>query len=218
MMLQLALAIDAHAPLTRRSLDVASLKSHALQIFDSMAALIRSQAAVEDDSASFIFGGYSWIKKAFERTIRFDQTTSTFHADPAKSLLYNPDAQRAYIGYGQAEPPSTLRLGRIALAGDQGLLARSKLIELVTQKVSNQEETPQTLDMQPFEVVRDMLRDPERHHTIAGAPQVVKVYQYMQSADIGVYWPRREGGNVFLRGRPKLGYETSINGSSIRIR
>lgn len=206
MMLQLALAIDAHAPLKRRSLDIRALKTHALKIFDSMAGSIHSEVG-GDESAHFIFGGYSWSKKCFELwTIQFDASTRTFRANPAKSLLYSRDRGRAYVGYGTSEPPTTLRMGKIAFAGDQGPTARERVIELVAQR-RGEGGALNALDMEPFEVVRDMLRSPERHHTIGGAPQVVKVHQYMHTEDVGVYWPQKKSGHAFLRGRPRLAYE-----------
>jgi len=63
MMQQLSLAIDAHAPLKRRSLDLTSVKSHAVKIFDTLAAQIRVQHGMEGavtaaPEAEFIFGGY----------------------------------------------------------------------------------------------------------------------------------------------------------------
>jgi hypothetical protein len=71
MMQQLALAIDAHAPLRRRSMDLAAMRSHALKIFDSMSELILSSRLLSTPvsaapEAEFLFGGYSWIKKQFE--------------------------------------------------------------------------------------------------------------------------------------------------------
>ena len=58
-------------------------------------------------------------------------------------------------------------------------------------------------------MVRDMLRDANHSETIGGAPQVTKVYQYMKSAPLGVYWPNKAGGVAHLQGRPLLGYERS---------
>ena len=52
-----------------------------------------------------------------------------------------------------------------------------------------------------------MLRDEHRAETIGGFPQLVKVYQYMQTAPLGVYWPAKEGSIIHLQGRPCLGYE-----------
>ena len=63
------------------------------------------------------------------------------------------------------------------------------------------------LDMEPFEIVRDMLRDTAHSETIGGAPQVVKVHQYMSAAPLGVYWPNRASGSVFIQGRRRLDYE-----------
>lgn len=61
--------------------------------------------------------------------------------------------------------------------------------------------------MEPFETVRDMLRDAKHSETIGGPPQVVKIYQYMSSAPLAVFWPDRTSGIVHLQGRPCLGYE-----------
>jgi hypothetical protein len=64
---------------------------------------------------------------------------------------------------------------------------------------------------EPLEVVRDMLRDPKHSETIGGAPQVVKVYQYMDSAPLAIYWPNKKAGSIHLNGRPILGYERIDN-------
>jgi hypothetical protein len=52
-----------------------------------------------------------------------------------------------------------------------------------------------------------MLRDPGRASTIGGAPQILKVYQYMSTAPLGVYWPDKASGRIVLQGRATLGYE-----------
>ena len=61
--------------------------------------------------------------------------------------------------------------------------------------------------MEPFQVVRDMLRVPARAETIGGAPQLLKVYQYMQAGALGVYWPTKAEGRPHLLGRSCLPYE-----------
>jgi hypothetical protein len=88
-------------------------------------------------------------------------------------------------------------------AGDQAPLARTLLLARfpIGSRPSNLK-----LDWEPFEVVRDMLRDPKRSETIGGAPQLVKVYQYMDAAVQGVYWPSRGTGRIHLQGRPCLDY------------
>lgn len=58
--------------------------------------------------------------------------------------------------------------------------------------------------MEPFEVIRDMLKEQwesqqkrsEKYRTIGGAPQMIKVYQYMNSRPVGMYWPEKSNDNL----------------------
>lgn len=207
MMHQLALAIDAHAPLQRGSLELPRVRTHALKIFQAMAAQIQSSTylsspAETNPEAEFLFGGYSWIKKRFELwRIGFSKGDRTFSADPAKWLCFSPKLNKVVIR--ASKNPVDKRLGMIALAGDQARLARRLLLERLNASDPSKVE----LDWAPFEIVRDMLRDPTRSETIGGAPQIVKVYQYMRSAALGVYWPDGITGVPHLQGRALLGYE-----------
>jgi hypothetical protein len=89
MIVQLQRAIDSYAPSRRGSLDISSLRTHALKIFDRMAETIQNSPhlSVEQDispEASFVFGGYSWVKKDFELwTITFNEAEGRFEAHPA---------------------------------------------------------------------------------------------------------------------------------------
>jgi hypothetical protein len=60
-------------------------------------------------------------------------------------------------------------------------------------------------DMEPFEVLRDMIRE-RVDHRIGGAPQVAKVYRYMRTQNFAVNWPDADGPPHAL-GRPPLPYE-----------
>jgi hypothetical protein len=60
--------------------------------------------------------------------------------------------------------------------------------------------------MEPFEVLRDMIRD-RVDLAIGGPPQVLKVYRYLNYAPFGVYWPDRDSGRISVLGRPLLDYE-----------
>jgi hypothetical protein len=207
---QLALAIDSHAPARRGSLDLSALKSHTLKIFDSLGDLIRSSPGMSrtvsaDPEANFIFGGYSWIKKRFDLwTIRYLPSQQHFIAEPAKWMCYTAGGDRCRYTL-KMNLPGILPIGRIAFAGDQAKVAK----ELLSQRLARDDHNHRTLDMEPFEAVRDMLRSPKRSETIGGSPQVAKVYQYMNSAPLGVYWPNKDRGVVHLQGRPLLGYEHS---------
>ena len=66
MILQLQRSIDSHEPARRGSLDIPTIRTHALKIFDRMAKLIHPSTHIypEQDvspEASFVFGGYSWL-------------------------------------------------------------------------------------------------------------------------------------------------------------
>lgn len=210
MMQQLALAIDAFAPARRGSLDVTVLKSHALKIFDGMKDLLKSSPGCsvpqsEEPNVDFLFGGYSWVKKRFELwEISFSLGEDRFVAHEAQWLSYIPHPPhvdlRRVKGVNGSQP-----ISRLALAGDQKEKAFAILQERLKQ--TGEESKITKLDMQPFEVVRDMLRDRRHAETIGGSPQLVKVYQYMQAAPLAVYWPSKSSGNVNLQGRPCLGYE-----------
>jgi hypothetical protein len=96
------------------------------------------------------------------------------------------------------------------MAGDPEALAlfRAMLIERLTAKRNAAGEMDALrLDWEPFEVVRDLLRRSDCPTTIGGAPQVVKVYQYMNAAPLAVRWGAPGTETPHLLGRPLLGYE-----------
>ena len=209
MMQQLWLAIDSHAPARRRSLDLTSLKSHALKVFDAMAAEIRVSAhcrgAVDTfPGAEFLFGGYDWIKKDFEIwSIRYNEKLGKFVAHPPQTLVFTEEAKR-YALKQSRRPRRGVVIGRVAFAGDQAPLAREKFLHRFHSYL---DVVPSKIDWEPFEVVRDMLREPGRSETIGGPPQLLKVYQYMDTTVQGVFWPNKKNGRIHLQGRPCLGYE-----------
>lgn len=68
-------------------------------------------------------------------------------------------------------------------------------------------------DMEPYDALCALLKEESSNNssTVGGAPQMVKVYQYMKSGTIGVYWPKRDPNNPYrnrtLLGRKLLEYE-----------
>jgi hypothetical protein len=211
MMLQLDLAIDSYLPAKRGALDISSLRKHALKVFDSMADMIHSspKTSIKQDvnpEASFLFGGYSWVKKRFDLwSIAYSASEHRFQAHPAEWIGHSEGADK-FLFRKTTLPKGTERYSKIAFAGDQSLKARSLLAAHLASKHSKGKAFT-GIDWEPFEVVREMLRDPKHSETIGGAPQVVKVYQYMRTAPLGVYWPNKKKGSIYLQGRPCLGYE-----------
>ena len=62
-------------------------------------------------------------------------------------------------------------------------------------------------DMEPFEVLRDMIRENISPH-VGGPPQLVKVYQHMNCTPFAVFWPNRQEKSKALLGRPLMHYES----------
>ncbi len=211
MMLQLGLAIDAFPKMRRGAHEMSRVRTHALRIFDGMSKLIDTTISgqreiLTNPDATFIFGGYSWRLRRFQVwTLKYEASDKKFGAHPAPSLCFFSDQNR--VGWGRRKAPGITSLGIVAIAGDQSREARRRLFELVSGRIGKKTPKNSALNMEPFEVVRDMLRDPNRSSTIGGAPQLVKVFQYLRSASFAVYWPNKESGVPHLHGRPVLPYE-----------
>ena len=212
MMLQFSLAISSYRVAQRRSMDLSELKTHGLKIFDAMATLLQSDAHVigapQDDipAAEFLFGGYSWIKKEFELwRIRFDKTRRRFVAIEAQWAYFDPLRRRVHMDH-LARSERKTAIGRIAFAGDQAPKAKRLFSQMMARRYREGEEISK-IDMEPFDILTGMLRDPDHSSTIGGAPQLIKVYQYMQAVSFPIYWPDKQSGRRFLQGRPCLGYE-----------
>lgn len=212
MMLQLSLAISSYGPTRRRSLELGALKTHALKIFDGMSALIKSDPFVkgnppdEAPPPEFLFGGYSWTKKRFELwKIRYGVAEQRLLAAEAPWARISSKTGGLEISL-KAKSPEDVPLGRIAFAGDQALKAKTLLLNEITKRLQTGEQVTK-LDMEPFCVMVGMRRDPARSHTIGGAPQLAKIYQYMAAVSFPLYWPNKAAGSIYLQGRPCLGYE-----------
>jgi hypothetical protein len=134
----------------------------------------------------FIFGGYSWRKKKFVIWL--------FHYDTRIRKFTFREASIWRGGGGKK---------RILFAGDHIKEAKARLVTLL--KSRGRIKTG-GFDMEPFEVLRDMIREGQ-YQNIGGSPQVLKVYPFMNTQIYAVYWPNREAGSITVLGRPLLHYE-----------
>jgi hypothetical protein len=213
MMIQLSLAIEAYPPAKRRGLELPKLRTHALRIFNGMleeiSSEIKGNPGDAKTDAAFLFGGYSWRQKGFELwSIIYDEKISKFVSRPSASIYL--DLRKKRLASKAQESKRYLHLGNVAFIGDQAPAAK----RLLSQKLSSKIRAGETIDrinMEPFEVVRDMLRDgrlrvPPFGTSIGGAPQIMKVFQYSRTASFAVFWPDRNGV-PHLHGRPCLSYE-----------
>lgn len=225
LLLQCATAVDHYAPARERATDIPELKTHILRVFNSMAEAIKPEVTYQNDPTylkdprtSFIFGGYSWQQKRFVIwEIFYNRTEETFQVRPARCVVYSAKARvyKAEANLFVLRGMKTLcreTRALIASGGDRDKRreAEQRLLELLTRKREEvRTAEPFYFDMEPFEVVRDMLRESKnkRYETIGGAPQLVRVDQHVNARAVGVYWPNRASGHVTLLGRPALGYE-----------
>ena len=187
LMLQLSLAAEAHPPSFKRVLDLRPFVTHAVKVFNGMAGAIRTPVAeLKEPDVSFILAGYSWKRKEFEiYTIRYFQWQERFIARREK---------RHPAGFGL-----------VVFRGDVRRKAENAFFRLVQTRCPDPRE--RRIDMEPFEVIRDMLRAAQPHASIGGAPQLAKITQYLSATTVAVYWPDRSSGVPVLQGRPVLDYE-----------
>jgi hypothetical protein len=136
-----------------------------------------------------MLSGYSWRAKRFRIwKLHFDKSIQKFTFQPTSP----------WAGQGQEEK-------LITFVGDPPLVieARKRLVEYLKE---NGKLTSGGLNMEPFYVLRDMIRS-SIYPSIGGAPQLVKVYEHMNAVPAGVYWPNRNSGAITVLGRPLMDYE-----------
>jgi hypothetical protein len=178
--------IASFEPSRERRYDLLDARGHALRVINDM---IASGDAIRgpdqpDSTADFLFGGFSANEGGF-RLWRF---------------FYVP-ADRCF----RSERVRSLGIGTFAFIGDMGPHARRRLGETTGEF----DGWSGSLDMQPFEVIRDLLRAGE-NETIGGAPQLAKAYRHMNTEAFAVDWSPAPGEiepRLTLLGRPLLDYE-----------
>jgi hypothetical protein len=170
-----------------RQQELSDLKGHALRVFNSMLRDIGDlpvgQAEPDTPEAFFLFGGFCWKRKAFALwTLHFDASIRAFTFRPT-SPWDGVDGHK-----------------QIAFVGDYVEDARKLLITKL--KAKGRLEVG-GFDMEPFEVLRDLLREKSGRDYIGGAPQLAKVYQRCASVAFPVMW----NGVPHLLGRSCLSGE-----------
>lgn len=198
MMFQLKHAMSGYRKIETRALDVTEINGHLLNHANH---LIKSVYDIADPNykpdIEFIYGGYSWTEKRF-RIWRY---------------YYDPTDERLAK---DGKPHRILRSidSNIVVVGDQRYKFKMELRNFLKEKYGEDVENANgiMLNMEPFEVLCRLLRNSDKTMTIGGAPQMIKVYQYMNSSPVGVYWPNKED-NIYLNrtilGRKMFDYEST---------
>jgi hypothetical protein len=216
---QVANAISTYEKSASRAQDIVELKTHVLKLFEDLRRDVHDAYGDEGvPSAEFLFGGYSWIRK------KFMIWRVHFHIPRSRTKLErNSKAAISHAqknGRFQASPAKEWREQPWVFAGDEEYVkkARLDLGKMMRSRKSSPDQVKEfKFNWEPFEVIRDMLRDadanPSAYRTgnIGGAPQVLKVYEHLSSRYLAVEWrspsSKRPSG-VYICGRRLLGYET----------
>lgn len=190
LMMQMASTIESHPRSMNRSMDLCEMKGHSIRVFNNMRDHIhdlpQGHAEPEHPDTVFILGGYSWREERFFLwQLHFDSSIKRFTFRPASMWkgVRGPKLLMV-IGNHAKEAKDKIRLL---------LKARRRL-------------TVGGFDMEPFEVLRDLIRNGE-HPEIGGPPQLVKVHKHMNTHIFPIFWPNKESGKISLLGRPLLDYE-----------
>lgn len=191
-MLQALAAVSQHSRSLSRGLDIRDLRGHLLKVLNDMVSLVHDLPKIEgiDNSpnTAFLFGGWSWKSNQFKIWhLHFDAHRKVFAFRPA-SKWTGPDQRKVF-----------------AFAGDYKAEYKDRLISLLRSK---RKLDARGFDMEPLEVLRDMLRE-QTFDGIGGAPQVMKVYKYASCKPYAIFWPDLASKKVNVLGRPLLDYEQS---------
>lgn len=188
-------AADLHLPSQTRALTLSRFKVHLLNILNQMQREVHNFVKGEEvPGTTFIFGGYDWWYKKF-RIWRID-----FSRDEMMFLAHERTGSNAFGS-----------LGKIEFSGDKewvrAFRKNLKYRAQVKYGLAMNEPKGSKFNMEPFEAIRDLVRSASADDSIGGSPQAVKIYQFMNSTDVGVFWPDVETGRLHVSGRPLLDYE-----------
>ena len=201
-------AVSLHQGSSRRQVDITIVKQFLLKAINSMLGEISDfpwgETEHEEPELRMAFGGYSWVRKEFviwkfhfnagEREFQQAEISEWRGLGTGRKLLIlgDPEAslsaiKRAGRTNGERPDPSE----------DVQQLAKRRLLELLDARNLRDGNG---LDMEPFEVLRDIIRDELSPH-VGGSPQLVKVYQHMNVQPFGVRWKGISQPSVAVLGR-----------------
>jgi hypothetical protein len=180
-------AISQHPKSARRAFDLPELKGHLLRVLNATLKEVADlPKAVATPEVEFIFAGYDWRQKKYTGW-------RLLHDKAIKRFTFQP------MG-GWSHGKATKRL---MLAGDYQDEFKRRLVLLLRERGKL---TTGEFDIEPFEVLRDMLRSGDFPH-IGGPPQMAKIYQHLNTTPVAVCWPSFADGRVSIGGRALLEYE-----------
>lgn len=188
MMIQLQSAVAIYPKAIDRSQDLYDFKSHMLNIMNDM---LKYKSDYEVPETTFLFGGYSWKRNKFALwKLHYDKFDKIFTHRP--------------IAFWKGVVGDI----KVSFSGDYTEDAKARLLTILKER--NKLATG-SLDMEPFEVMRDMLleEDITKYPLIGGAPQLIKIYRHMNRTPIAIKWTVQEESILSVLGRPLLKHEST---------
>lgn len=189
-MIQAVSAVAQHSKLLSRALDLEDLKGHLLRILNNMTSLVHDlpKGINNEPETTFLLAGWSWKRSCFKVwLLYYDPNIKRFTFRPTRNWT-GDNKDKLY-----------------AVIGDYTDEFKQRLINLLRAKSKLQNGG---FDMEPFEVLRDMLRE-KNFDLIGGAPQLMKVHKYANCRPFAVFWPSKDSQSISILGRPLLDYESS---------
>ena len=189
LMIQFRNWIETHPAALRRGLDINEIKKRMRLIFNDMRGFIsdlpRGQKKPDPPDCELIFGGWSWQTGSF-RAWRFH------YISVREAFDFEPVGSSIRVAHNHP----------IVFAGTRAAVekARSDIIALLRSR-SLFRPGIRYFDMEPFEVLRDIIRAGE-FNDVGGPPQIVKVYKNGTSQPFAVKWPISGGRELSVLGRP----------------
>ena len=180
-------AISQHPKSASRALDLPELKGHLLRVLNATIEEVSDlPKEVATPEVEFIFTGYEWRRKKFNGwLLHYDKSINRFTFRPMGAWQRNKSAKK------------------FMLAGDYKEEFKERLVSLLRDR---RKLTQGDFEMEPFEVLRDMLRSGD-FNCIGGPPQLVKLYPHLNTTPVAVFWPSAEEERISVDGRALLDYE-----------
>jgi len=201
-------AVSLHQGSSRRQVDITIVKQFLLKAINSMLGEISDfpwgETEHEEPELRMAFGGYSWLRKEFviwkfhfnagEREFQQAEISEWRGLGAGRKLLILGDPEASLSAIRRAERTNGERPDP---SEDVQQLSKRRLLELLDARNIREGSG---LDIEPFEVLRDIIRD-ESSPYVGGSPQLIKVYQHMNVQPFGVRWQGISQPSVAVLGR-----------------
>jgi len=201
-------AVSLHQGSRRRLVDITVVKPFLLKAINSMLSQIsdfpQGETEYEEPELRLVFGGYSWLKKEFviwkfhfnpgEREFRHAEVRDWKGLGSARKIIFLGDPEASLSAMKRAQRKGECKPNP---EDDVQELAKKRFIELLADRNITDGFG---LNMEPFEVLRDMLRSEISPH-VGGSPQLVKIYQHLNAQPFGIRWASESRSSIAILGR-----------------